>query len=183
MSNSLPAGEASETAAVERRAASVAALRRTGLLDAPPDEQFERVTAMVARLLRVPVALVSLVDADRQFFQSARGLEEPWATRRQTPLTHSFCSYVVASEAPLQVNDAREEVIFRDNPAVAELGVIAYLGMPLRTSGGTTIGSVCAIDSRPRQWTSDDFANLKDLAALAEVQLALRELSRPADAP
>lgn len=148
-------------------------LRSAGLLDSPKEEHFEKITTMVGRLLKVPVALVSLVDIDRQFFKSAQGLAEPWATRRETPLTHSFCQHVVTSEMPLQVNDAREEALVRDNLAVADLGVIAYLGMPIRLQG-VTVGSLCAIDGKPRQWTSDDFATLRDLASLADAQIALR---------
>ncbi len=158
-----------------RAADNVAALRRTGLLDSPPEDEFDKITALASRLLRVPVSLVSLVDAERQFFKSVRGLAEPWAARRETPLTHSFCQHVVMSDAPLQVNDAREDPLVRDNRAVEELGVIAYLGMPLRAAGGVTIGSLCAIDSKPRAWTSDDFATLRDLAMLADAQISLRE--------
>ena len=153
--------------------ASIAELHATGLLDSPPEEQFERINAMVGRLLHVPTALVTLIDANRQFFKASSGLPEPWATRRETPLTHSFCQYVVLNEVPLQVQDARLDPLVRDNLAVTDLGVIAYLGMPLR-SNGITIGSLCAIDGKPRQWTSDDFATLRDLAVLVERQIALR---------
>lgn len=158
----------------EAAAENVAALRRTGLLDAPADEHFDKITTMVGRLLKVPVSLVSLVDADRQFFASARGVAEPWASRRETPLTHSFCQHVVLSDAPLQVNDARLDPLVRENPAVAELGVVAYLGMPLRTPARVTVGSLCAIDSRPREWTAEDLSTLHDLAQLADAQIALR---------
>ena len=89
----------------ERR---LAALRATGLLDSQAEAAFDRLAALSADLVGVSVALVSLVDEDRQFFKSAVGLAEPWASRRGTPLTHSFCKYVVASGAPLVVPDARE---------------------------------------------------------------------------
>ncbi len=156
---------------------NVQALRATGLLDSPKEEHFEKLTTMVGRLLKVPVALVSLIDFDRQYFKSQMGLAEPWATRQETPLTHSFCQHVVLSEMPLQVNDARQEALVRDNLAVSELGVVAYLGMPIRVKG-VTIGSLCAIDGKPRQWTSDDFATLRDLASLADAQIALRNEAR-----
>lgn len=152
----------------------LAALRRAGLLDAPADGQFDRVTAMVGRLLRVPVSVVSLIETDRQVIASESGAPGG----RETPLTHSFCQYVVASDAPLQVNDAREEPLVRDNLAVTDYGVISYLGFPLRAAGNVTVGSLCAVDSKPRAWTSDDQAVLKDLAALVEVQIALREKLR-----
>jgi GAF domain-containing protein len=93
---------------------------------------------------------VSLVDADRQFFKSALGLPEPWATRRETPLSHSFCQHVVATGAPLRVEDARDHSLVCDNLAIPELGVVAYLGMPLATADGQVLGSLCAIDTEPR---------------------------------
>ena len=148
----------------------LAALWRVGLLDTAPEEVFDRLTRLARRLLGAPVALVSLVDADRQFFKSALGLPEPWATKRETPLSHSFCQHVVATGAPLRVEDAREHPLVCDNLAVPELGVVAYLGMPLATADGQVLGSLCAIDTEPRSWTAEDAAALRDLA-LSEVSL------------
>jgi GAF domain-containing protein len=139
----------------ERR---LATLRRTGLLDAPPEPAFDRLTRLACRLLGTPVALVSLVDADRQFFAGQRGLAEPWAGLRQTPLSHSFCRHVVAGDAPLVVADARGHPLVCDSPAVAELGVAAYLGAPLRAPGGLVLGSLCVIDTAPRAWAEEDVA-------------------------
>ena len=94
----------------------LATLGRTGLLDTPAEAPFDRLTRLATRLLKAPVALVSLVDRDRQFFKSAIGLPEPWQTRRETPLTHSFCQHVVAQHEPLIIPDARKDPKFRDNP-------------------------------------------------------------------
>ena len=77
--------------------ARLAQLSRLRLLDTPPEEPFDRLTRLAARTLGAPVALVSLVDDRRQFFKSAHGLPEPWASQRETPLTHSFCQHVVTS--------------------------------------------------------------------------------------
>src|SRR5688500_7160472 len=88
--------------------ARVAAVRGTALLDTPPEESFDRLTRMAARLLGAPVALISLVTEDRQFFKSATGLPEPWATRRDSPLAYSFCRHVVETAAPLVVEDVRQ---------------------------------------------------------------------------
>lgn len=151
----------------------LAALRRTGLLDTLPEASFDRVTRLVARLLDVPVALVSLVDADRQFFKSCVGLDGTRATERETPLSHSFCQYVVIREEALFVEDAREHPLVRDNPAVAEYGVLAYAGFPL-TNGGEVIGTLCAVDTRPRHWTEEEIGLLEDLAALAQTEIDLR---------
>jgi GAF domain-containing protein len=98
------------------------ALRSTGLLDSPAEEAFDRLTRLAARLLRVPVALVSLVDEDRQFFKSCFGLPEPLATQRETPLSHSFCQHVVNLEDLLVAGDAREHPLLRIIPPSATSG-------------------------------------------------------------
>lgn len=154
--------------------ARLEALRGTDLLDSPPERAFDRLTHFACRLLKVPVALVSLVGAERQFFKSSRGLSEPWASRRGTLLSHSFCQHVVSSNEPLIINDAREHPLVRDNPAIDDLGVVAYLGIPLLTPEGSVIGSLCAIDSIPREWSEDDVEVLSDLAAIAMSEIAVR---------
>jgi GAF domain-containing protein len=82
--------------------ARIRALQRTGLLDSPPEEIFDCLTRLAAKTLGVPVALLSLVDSDRQFFKSQTGLPPEWAGKRETPLSYSFCQYVVASDQPLE---------------------------------------------------------------------------------
>ncbi len=152
----------------------LSALRGTGLLDSPPEHAFDRMTSLVRRLLGVPVSLVSLVAADRQFFKSSTGLPEPWATLRQTPLSHSFCQHVVASREPLIISDAREHPLVCDNLAIRDLNVIAYLGIPLLESTGQAIGSLCAITSQPRNWSADDVEVMKELAALVMTEIELK---------
>ena len=139
------------------------ALHRTGLLDSPPEEGFDRLTQLVRRMLKVPVSLVSLVDTSRQFFKSMRGLGEPWRDLGETPLSHSFCQHVVAHEKPLIITDARKHPTLRNN-----------LGIPLFTPDGYAIGSLCAIDHRPRSWTEVEIENLKDLATSVMTEIALR---------
>ena len=160
----------------------LAALQRTALLDSPAEDSFDRLTRLARRLLGVPVALVSLVDDHRQFFKSADGLAEPWASLRETPLSHSFCQHVVTQSAPLIVEDARLDPLVRDNLAVRDLGVIAYAGMPLSLPDGHVLGSFAAIDVVPRKWTDDDLTTLRDLAAAAmteaELRLSLEEAQR-----
>lgn len=158
------------------------ALRRAELLDTPPEEAFERLTRMATAILGVPVSLVSLVDEHRQFFKSARGLPEPWASARQTPLTHSFCQHVVSRAEPLVVADSRLDPLVRDNAAIGDLGVIAYAGVPIESVEGEVIGSLCAIDSRPRQWTPEELTILRELASLARTELDLRRALRATDA-
>jgi GAF domain len=147
------------------------ALRDTGLLDSPPDDAFDRLTELVRRVLAVPVSLISLVDEDRQFFKSQAGLPEPWASRRQTPLSHSFCQFPVRSGEPLIVADAREHPELKDNLAVSDMGIIAYAGVPLITDEGFALGSLCAIDSRPRFWTAEQVGVLSDLAQLTVTEI------------
>jgi hypothetical protein len=113
----------------------LAALQAAGLFDAPPVEDFDRVTRMAAELLGVPVVLVSLVDSERQFFLSRAGFGAPDV--RETPLSHSFCQYVVATEEPLVIADARVIPWLRENGAIADLGIVAYAGYPLHPTTGS----------------------------------------------
>jgi GAF domain-containing protein len=152
----------------------LAALRAASLLDIPAVEDFDRVTRMAAELLDVPVVLVTLVDSERQFFLSCVGLGRPLSEERETPLSHSFCQYVVAGEEPLVIADAREVPWLRDNRAIADLGVIAYAGFPLRTGDGQPIGSFCAIDDEPREWSERELDLLRDFAAIVQSELDLR---------
>lgn len=142
-------------------------LRRTALLDAEFDADLDALTRIAASLLDAPVALVSLVDRDRQYFKSHVGLDEPWASRRETDLQHSFCQWVVSGAEPLIVGDARDHAVLRHNLAVEDLGVIAYAGTPVASSGHN-VGSMCAIDSKPRQWTEEQIAILQHISHLVE---------------
>jgi PAS domain-containing protein len=144
------------------------------LLDTPAEESFDRLTRLASRILRAPVALVSLVDEDRQFFKSCIGLPEPWSSRRQTPLSHSFCQYTIASGGPLVVEDAREHPLLADNAAIRDLGVVAYAGIPLVTPEGDALGTFCVIDTRPRAWSAEEIGILRDLAGSALTEIALR---------
>lgn len=148
-------------------------LRRTLLLDSPAEESFDRLTRLTSTVLNVPVAVVSLVDSDRQFFKSCLGPPQPWASQRQTPLSHSFCQHVVESRRPLVISDAREHPMLRHNPAIRDLGVIAYAGAPLITPNGHVLGTLCAIDHEPRHWTTEQIGILSNLAGsvLSEIQL------------
>ncbi|NNJ26186.1 GAF domain-containing sensor histidine kinase [Alienimonas chondri] len=152
----------------------LAALAESGLPDTAPEEAFDRLTRFATRLLGVPVALVSLVDDRRQFFKSAVGLPEPWATQRETPLSHSFCQYVVSDRTPLVVEDARTDPRVAQNGAVRDLGVIAYAGVPLFAPNGQVLGAFCAIDGVPRAWSDDDLAILRELSDVAAAELRLR---------
>jgi GAF domain-containing protein len=171
----------SDLLAIVRNVNRLGALARTGLLDTSPEEPFDRLTRLAARIIKTPVALVSLVDCDRQFFKSSVGLREPWRTRRETPLTHSLCKYAVALNEPLVIPDARKDPTYHDNPAVRELGFVAYAGVPL-TASGYALGAFCVIDEEPRAWSYDDVRTLKDLAECAMREVELRTRLRETEA-
>jgi hypothetical protein len=156
-----------------RDAARVRALRATGLLDSPVEEAFDRLARIAAEALNAPVALVSLVDEDRQFFKSCLGLPEPWASRRETPLSHSFCQHTLVAGEPLVIDDAREHPILKDNAAIGDLNVIAYAGIPLMDREGFVLGTLCAIDDKPRHWTASQVDLLKDIAASVAREIEL----------
>ncbi|SDN78819.1 PAS domain S-box-containing protein [Klenkia soli] len=143
-------------------------------LPAASDPAFERFARLVRATLGVPVALVTLVSADEQVFPGSLGLPEPWQTDRSTPLSHSFCQHVVTSAQPLVITDAREHPLVKDNLAIPDLGVVAYAGMPLVAEDGTVVGSLCAIDGEPHEWTSTDLDVLRDLADACSSELQLR---------
>ena len=162
-----------EAAAAVKDSDRLDALRATGLLDSDITPSFDRLARLAAHVLNAPVALVSLVDADRQFFKSCLGLPEPWASERQAPLTHSFCQHAVASREPLLVDDAREHEYLRGNLAIRDMGVIAYAGIPLIDPDGHALGTLCVIDSHPRHWTTHQVQLLSDLAGSVVTEISL----------
>jgi diguanylate cyclase (GGDEF)-like protein len=151
------------------------ALRRRSLyeldiLDSGTEEAYDRVTRTAARLFEVPIALVSLVDANRQWFKSRCGLEA-CETRRDI----SFCGHTILSETPLVVEDASRDLRFSDNPLViGEPSIRFYAGQPLETPDGSRIGTLCLIDRKPREFGSEELLALKDLGGIIENLLAIR---------
>lgn len=151
------------------------ALRGLALLDTPLEERFERITRMVCRSLDVPIALFNLIDEDRQHYKSVHGLAATNAA-----LDAAFCTHAILEADMLLVPDASKDARFHDNPFVTgeRLNVGFYAGCPVRTPSGLPIGTVCAIDTRPRDVTPDQLAALRDLAAIIESELKLVSLSR-----
>jgi len=145
-------------------------LRRLRVLDTDPESQFDAITRLVASLLDTPIALVSLVDADRQWFKSRYGLDAP-----ETPRDISFCGHVVETDAPLIVENAKEDDRFVDNPLVDGAPHIRfYAGYPLRTPDGHTLGTLCAIDSTPRTLAPEKAEVIQLLAGQVVQLLELR---------
>lgn len=151
-----------------------------GLVDTPPEESFDKFTRLVTNAVHVPVALVSFVeeDRDRQFFKSQIGLLGHWAEDRQTPLSHSFCQYVKRDNKALIVENAPEDARVCDNLAIPDLGVRAYLGVPIHDPQEAPLGALCAIDSKPRTWDDSDIQFMTDLASCVTDQIKLRAASR-----
>jgi len=149
----ISASAASDGAeAAVREPARVAVVRATGLLDAEAEEVFDRLSRLAVRLLGVPAAFLSLVDADRDFYLSACGFGEPLASARQIT-GPTFCHHALASPGPLVIPDTAADPAYRDVPTVRTLGVAAYVGVPVAVDG-QRVGSFCAIDTRPRAWTA-----------------------------
>jgi diguanylate cyclase (GGDEF)-like protein len=150
------------------------ALEQTGLLDSPMEAHFDRFTRLAASLTGSPVAFFSVLDEHRQFFKSQLGMGEPWATRRETPLSHSFCRHVVASGSPLVIEDARRHELVKNNPAIEALGVVSYAGFPVTTLDGYTLGALCVSTPTPRKLSEEHQALMQDLAVMLGTEVDMR---------
>ena len=157
-------------------AARLAALRRLRLLDTPEEERFGRITRLARRLFVMPIALMTLVDADRQWFKSRQGFDVP-----ETPRDTAFCAYAILGEESLVVPDTLADPRFADSPLVVDSPRIRfYAGHPLHTPDGHRVGTLCVMHHRPRELGVADLEALRDLAALAEAEL--RATGQPAEA-
>ena len=146
------------------------ALHALNLLDTPPEERFDRYTRIAAQLFDVPIALVSLIDTDRQWYKSRHGIE-----LTETPRDTAFCAHTILDNAVLQVPDALQDARFADSPYVAgEPRVRFYAGAPLAAADGSLLGALCVVDRRPRQLDEQQLGLLRDLANLVQAELAVR---------
>ncbi len=151
-------------------AARMTALLQCRILDTPPERSFDDLTQLAARLCETPISLVSLVDDDRQWFKSACGLEAP-----QTPRESAFCAHAILGDTPLIVPDATRDPRTVDNGLVTGPPHIRfYAGVPLRTADGHALGTLCVIDTTPRELTTRQLEDLTALAHQASSQLELR---------
>jgi sigma-B regulation protein RsbU (phosphoserine phosphatase) len=152
----------------------LAALEELHLLDSAPEERFDRITRLLTLILKVPMAYISLVDADRQWFKSSTGLNVI-----QTPRAISFCGHAILSDEPLIVPDAAEDERFRDNPmVVGDPYIRFYAGYPLAGPRGHRVGTLCIADRRPRQLQAAELETLREMARLVERELSLVEVAR-----
>jgi GAF domain-containing protein len=137
------------------------------ILDTQSEERFDRITRVAAAVGDVPIALVSLVDHDRQWFKSCHGLSVTETSREL-----SFCGHVVMTRAPVIVPDTLLDDRFADNPLVTgEPRVRFYAGFPIFYTDGSCLGTLCLIDTRPRQFPAATLQRFEDLASLVQQEL------------
>ncbi|MCW9058871.1 MAG: sensor domain-containing diguanylate cyclase [Gammaproteobacteria bacterium] len=153
--------------------ARVETLRSLGILDTPPEERFDRLTRMAKRLFGVPIALVSLVDENRQWFKSCFGLSVSETTR-----DISFCGHAILGNGLFIIPDTIEDDRFADNPLVLNDPYIRfYAGCPLKGPDGSKLGTLCIIDRQPRSFGKDELEALVDLAAMVEREISAVQLA------
>ena len=156
-----------------REAARLGGLQGYRILDTEADQSYDDITLLASQLCDVPIALISLVDAERQWFKSRVGVDV-----RETSRDVSFCAHAILGEETLVVRDAREDERFRDNPLVcSEPHIVFYTGVPLSTPEGARIGTLCVIDRRPRDLNDVQRRSLEALARQVVLQMELKRVS------
>ncbi len=152
-------------------------LKGTGLMDTPPDEAFDRLTRLAAALLRVPVAVLSLLDGGRLVFKSGVGLPDGRLAPRVQPPGPSLCGRAAAGPEPVLLRDIADQPALAEASLARELGMAAFAGVPFGTEGCVPFGALCVMDARPRSWEETELRTLAELAAVAarEVEWRCRE--------
>ena len=152
-------------------------LRALKILDSDPEERFDRLTRLAKRLFGSSIALISLVDADRQCFKSSFGLEVKETTREL-----SFCGHAILGDEIFEVSDATLDNRFANNPLVTDSPNIRfYAGCPLTVANGSKLGTLCILDQKPRNFDEEDKVLLRDLARMVEVELSALQLATTDD--
>ncbi len=145
-------------------ATRLASLRKLNILDTPAEERFDRITRLAKQFFGVSIALISLIDTDRQWFKSRQGL-----TACETSRDISFCGHTILGDEALVVEDARQDVRFQDNLLVTgEPHIRFYAGYPILAPDGNKIGTLCIIDQASRKMSAGDLRALQDFAGLVE---------------
>ncbi len=156
-----------------READRLAALRSLNILDTPSEERFDRLTRIAAAAFDAPISTVTLIDEDRQWHKACLGV-----SGREDDRAVSFCAVAIERPEPLVVNDACEDPRFADNPLVTgPPNIRFYAGQPISTVDGFRVGTLCVIDTRPREFSAEQIALLQDLARIAEDELNHKELA------
>lgn len=148
-------------------------LRALNVLDTPAEERFDRITRIAQRVFEVPIALVSLVDTDRQWFKSCQGLDI-----QETSRSISFCAHTILKAEPLIITDTLQDPRFQDNPLVTQAPNIRfYAGVPLTVLNGIRLGTLCVLDQTPRAFGARDQRILQDLAAIVEQEILSNQVT------
>ena len=154
----------------ENEAARLEVLRQLEILDTHPEESFDEITQLAAYICNTPIAIISLVDADRQWFKSRVGV-----TPAGTPRDISFCAHAIMQQGPFIVRDALDDKRFRDNPLVISDPYIRfYAGSPLTSTEGFNIGTLCVLDRTPKDLSSEQIAALRILSHQAMTLIEMR---------
>lgn len=142
-------------------------LYHLNILDTEPEERFDKITRLARMVFDLPIALVSIVDKDRQWFKSSCGL-----SARETPRDISFCGHAILGQDIFVIPDTFLDDRFHDNPLVTGQPFIRfYAGMPLFSNNGLAIGTLCVVDIKPRTFSEKELERFKDIAVLAEKEL------------
>ena len=151
----------------------LAMVESIGLLDTAAEEPYDRISRIAAHMMSAPIATVTLIDRDRQFYKACVGIPEPLRTTRETPLDYSFCKHTIALGTPLVIADTLLDPRVAEIPSVTQFNVRAYAGVPLLISG-QAVGTLCVMDLRPRSWSDTEVETLIDLAATVMTEIRLR---------
>lgn len=163
-----------EPALPRQESLRIATLRRLKILDTPTEERFDRLVRIAQRSFDVPVAVISLVDSDRQWFKSKFGIEAS-----ELPRKISFCGHAILQPDVFIISDSHQDDRFFDNPLVTgDPHIRFYAGQPVRAINGALVGTFCIFDYKPRQLSEEDIELLKDLAAQAEAEINNPDLQR-----
>lgn len=170
-SGSIPQTISRGNVPIGDEAARLEALRRTGLLDSEPEPAFDDLVSWACDHFRVPIALVSLLDAERQWFKARRGL-----AAQETPRDIAFCRFTIDQHLPMVVEDAALDPRFQDNPLVlGEPRIRFYAGAPIINRDGLALGSVCLIDTVPRSFGMVDRMVLAQLTVTVLAAIERRQ--------
>ena len=161
--------------------ARLAEINGLNLLDTPPEADFDQVTERLTRLFRVPIALLTLIDKDRQWFKSQAGLPADLAEDRSTPRDVSLCGHVIANDEVLIVRDLARDPRFANNPWLKQRGLRFYAGVPLRGPNGLPVGALSILDTKPRDMSPQEQDLLKMIAADVMEQIKRRRVTHTPD--
>ncbi|HVE16270.1 MAG TPA: sensor domain-containing diguanylate cyclase [Chthoniobacterales bacterium] len=148
-------------------------LESLNILETAIEERFERVTRLASRLIGTPIATITMIDGDRQWFKSVQGLAST-----EGPRETSFCGHTILSDGPFVIEDATKDERFADNPLVTgDPNIRFYAGCPVHAPDGQRVGSLCVIDREPRKLTPSQMEDLIDLAAMVDVEIKSKQLA------